>query len=370
MALGDLSFLDVVDICDNVRLRRDKSGLYDTAYNSEKLVPFYLSESPQSPVIGLLRPVIVEQLKLENERSKQLGITETWALRLEVSQYTVSKTGHSESSVSFRGWLDTPSKRTAVLKELCERWRDTELFPDVCGPTKWREETYPVYADPFGPLDHPNLSPGSDQTQLNYAFEMERSACPLFGVVAYGVHMSMYEEIVQENGEKQLRVWVPTRALTKQTFPGLLDNTVGGGIASGMSVFETLVKECMEEASIGPDIVRKYARAAGCISYFSRTSLGWLEPDVEYIYDLVIPAGIEPTPFTPRPLDGEVESFELASHDKLLKQLRSALFKPNSALVIIDLLLRLGYITPDDEPDFMKIVTRLHGSFDYDRWST
>jgi hypothetical protein len=217
MALVNLSFLDVVDICDNVHLCRDESGLYDTAYNSEKLVPLHLSESPQSPVIGLLRPVIVEQLKLENERSKQLGITETWALRLEVSEYTVSKTGHSGPSVSFRGWLDTASKRTAIMKELCERWRDTALFPDVCGPKKWRAEMYPVYADPFGLHDHPNLNPGSDETRLNYAFEMERSACALFGVVTYGVHMSIYEEIVQENGQKQLRIWVPTRAFTKPT---------------------------------------------------------------------------------------------------------------------------------------------------------
>ena len=213
---SNLSFLDVVSICDNVRLRRDDSGLYDIAYNSEKLVPFHLSESPQSPVIGLLRPVIVEQLKLENERSKQLNIAETWSLRLEVSDYTVSKTtSQSGPSVSFRGWLDTPSKRTAIMKELCERWRDTELFPDVCGPKKWRAEMYPVYADPFGHHDHPRH--GSDETQLNYVFEMERSACALFGVVTYGVHMSMYEEIVQNNGQKQLRIWVPTRAFTKPT---------------------------------------------------------------------------------------------------------------------------------------------------------
>jgi hypothetical protein len=212
---SNLSFLEVVGICDNVRLRRDESGLYDIAYNSEKLVPFHLSESPQSPVIGLLRPVIVEQLKLENERSKQLNNAETWSLRLDVPEQNVSNTSHSGPSVSFRGWLDTPSKRTAIMKELCERWRDTELFPDVCGPKNWRAEMYPVYADPFSIHDHP--SHGSDETQLNYVFEMERSACALFGMVAYSVNMSMYEEIFQENGQKQLRIWVPTRALTKPT---------------------------------------------------------------------------------------------------------------------------------------------------------
>ena len=55
------------------------------------------------------------------------------------------------------------------------------------------------------------------------------------------------------------------------SFPGYLDNTVAGGIPSGMPIFESLVKECMEEANIGPDIVRRYVRAAGSISYFFRS---------------------------------------------------------------------------------------------------
>ncbi len=37
-------------------------------------------------------------------------------------------------------------------------------------------------------------------------------------------------------------------------------------------------------------------------------------------------------------------------------------------LVIIDLLIRRGYITPDNEADFLEILTRLHGRFDYDSW--
>jgi hypothetical protein len=37
-------------------------------------------------------------------------------------------------------------------------------------------------------------------------------------------------------------------------------------------------------------------------------------------------------------------------------------------VVIIDLLIRLGFITPDNEPDFMKIMTRIHGTFDYEKW--
>lgn len=120
-----------------------------------------------------------------------------------------------------------------------------------------------------------------------------------------------------------------------------------------------------------------------------------------YIYDILIPSNVDPSPFTPRPLDGEVESFEVrssmvplhgclkrgqfVSHERLLEQLRAGLFKPNCGLgklscyrlsslmhstptVIIDLLIRLGYITPDNESNFMKVINRLHGSFDYAKW--
>lgn len=51
-------------------------------------------------------------------------------------------------------------------------------------------------------------------------------------------------------------------------WPGFLDNTIAGGIPSGMSPFESLVKEAMEEGSLQEDVVRKHTRAVGSISYF------------------------------------------------------------------------------------------------------
>ncbi len=66
-----------------------------------------------------------------------------------------------------------------------------------------------------------------------------------------------------------------------------------------MTAFESLVKECMEEASIEEDIARKHIRSTGAVSYFfrsvcrllflpelikvSRTSQGWLQPEIEYV---------------------------------------------------------------------------------------
>ncbi|KAE9392622.1 nudix hydrolase 20 [Gymnopus androsaceus JB14] len=345
---NDLTFLQLVQRCDNFSSAKSDSSLSE--FDSEELVSLYLSDP--GPQIGLLRPIIVQKLKIENERSRKKNLKELWSIH--------------ENYISFASWANTPSKRTEAMKELCERWRDTGLFPDVCGPKKWRAELYPVYKDPFGPHDAP-----LDSDESNFAFDMERSACALFGVVTYEVHLTIYQEIESETKPegRELKIWVPTRAKTKQTWPGYLDNTVAGGIPSGMGIFESLVKECMEEASIAADVVQKHARCTGSISYFFRNSAGWLQPEVAYVYDMAIPPKSDLTLFTPKPLDGEVESFELLDRTTVMARMRAGKFKENCALVIIDLLIRLGYITPDNQPDFMKIITRMHGRFEYDlKW--
>lgn len=51
-------------------------------------------------------------------------------------------------------------------------------------------------------------------------------------------------------------------------WPGYLDNTIAGGIPAGMSAWESLVKEAEEEGNISGDVVRRYARGAGAVSYF------------------------------------------------------------------------------------------------------
>jgi len=174
--------------------------------------------------------------------------------------------------------------------------------------------------------------------------------------VTYGVHMTM---CLESEGER--KIWVPTRAKTKQTWGGYLDNTVAGGIPHGISPTEALIKECMEEASLPEDFVRKYVKPVGCVSYFYRTHSGRLQPEFQYVYDLEVPPGI--TPPTLEPLDGEVDSFELLSLNEITTRMEKGLFKFNCALVIIDFMIRHGYITPESEPDFLDIVTRMHGRF-------
>jgi hypothetical protein len=185
------TFLDLVDICDNFHIN---------TFDAERLFPFTLGPSPTSPVVGLIRPTVLAQLRSEINQSTD---------RQELAVWSIQDTESSRPRVSFASWITTPSMRTEAVKEVCERWRDTGLFEDTVAPNKWRGELYPVYRDPFGV--HDGMEDGNDNT--NYAFEMERAAAALFGVVTYGVHMTIYHD-----SEDGMKIWVPTRASTKQTW--------------------------------------------------------------------------------------------------------------------------------------------------------
>ncbi|KAH8829229.1 nudix hydrolase 20 [Flagelloscypha sp. PMI_526] len=351
----NLSYLEIVALCDNQISPTQSQHPSDTGI----LWTFRLSDDPTSPKLGLIRPSVLDRLHLENELSKTKST---------LPLFIFSDPSLSRPYVGLHTSLDTPSKRTEALRELCERWRDEGIFDGVCGPSKWRGELYPVYKAPFGVQDHPNhFNPPRNDDNMNFAFEMERSCCALFGIVTYGVHLSIYQHI-QADGKDDIAIWVPTRSATKSVFPSMLDNTVAGGIPSGMAKFESMVKECEEEASLPPDLIERHAKAVAAISYFFVTAKGYLQPEIEYVYDIAIPLGTDPAPFHPRPSDGEVESFKLMERKQVIEKMKRGLFKPNCALVLIDLFMRLGYITPDNEPDYMEISTRLHGRFGYDAW--
>ena len=98
-----------------------------------------------------------------------------------------------------------------------------------------------------------------------------------------------------------------------------------------------MVKECGEEANIPPELAKR-AVATGAISYEGRDAAGSLKRDVMLCYDLELPSD-----FTPSPVDGEVEWFQLHTVDWVVDKVLQGGpqgFKPNCNLVIIDFLIR------------------------------
>ncbi|CAE6451552.1 unnamed protein product [Rhizoctonia solani] len=293
-----MTLLPVIEAVDNFR---------PSALSAQNFVPFYLSLERTQPrdIIGQIAPEVVEKII-----TYPAG---TFAIKLvdNTSPASVANT----KAIAFDDQLRTIDERSEAIERASLEWRSQGLFAEAFGGRKWRNEQYSVYVHPFK-----NVGVGGE-----VAFRLERAACELFGFVTYGVHMTMYTS--------DYRIWVPRRSKTKQTWPGFLDNSVAGGIPVGMTAFESMVKECEEEASLTEDVARKHLKTVGAVSYFFQNSRGNLQPEVEYVYDMLCPSDDDPA-FVPKPLDGEVESFELMSWEAVIEKMKAGEFKRNSALVL------------------------------------
>lgn len=133
-------------------------------------------------------------------------------------------------------------------------------------------------------------------------------------------------------------------------WPSYLDNTVAGGITAGDTPYASILRECAEEASLDPQIVEDRIRFGSVVVYHYRTAQGWIQPEVQYVYDLDLtpefgalleaesPEEVEERErdrVRPRTnaADGEVESFELMDLESVVARICDHEFKPNCALV-------------------------------------
>jgi isopentenyldiphosphate isomerase len=230
-------------------------------------------------------------------------------------------------AVSLKAALDTPAKRSKALDLVLRQLADENIIRG------WRDEAYPVMP-PEG---------GAALTT------MERAAVPHFGVRAFGVHLNGF--VRKRQG---IHMWIGRRSRDKPTYPGMLDNMVAGGQPAGISLKENLIKECREEAGI-PRRLAERAIPVGAISYaYAGKTEGGLKPDVQYCYDLELPAD-----FVPRNTDGEIDAFMLWPIAKVARIVRdTSRFKFNCNLCIIDFLVRHGLIGPE-HPDYQAICKGL-----------
>ncbi|KAK8845386.1 hypothetical protein IAR55_006099 [Kwoniella newhampshirensis] len=319
-------------------------------------LPFHLTLSDylaHLPPLGLLRPDVLRQMRAVAEDEEKHGKGALWKFH---QGGKPDETGNWVAKIEcvyfhedvVQGGKDALGKRMA---EIVGKWRDEGVFP---GPLAgWRNELYSIYASPQSSAFI--SSSKVKEAFSNLAFPLERAACAIFGLATFGVHLTAYE------GEGQdMKIWVPRRSKTKPTWPGRLDNSVAGGIPSGMTPFDSIIKECDEEASLPGDLVRKHIKATGVMSYFYITEDGYLQPEVEYIYDLPLPPSDSAEYVKPAPHDDEVESFALMSVPELIEALHGNDMKPNCGLVYVDFLMRHGIVTPETEPNFLEISWKMH----------
>ena len=205
----------------------------------------------------------------------------------------------------------------------------------------WADENFPIYAS------------GGE-----HVLDIDGSGVDLFGIINSSVHMIAYVN----TKEAERKFWVPRRAKTKMSFPGMLDNTVGGSLRSGERPIDCIVREAAEEGSIPESYTRKHVRACGTLSYqMDRTDDGreGCQFQVQYLYEMEVGEGI-----VLRPNDGEVEEFKLMRLDEVIHALRRGECKLNCGMTWMSYLVRYGIVNAENEPNLVEICSRLHRKHD------
>ncbi|OJD31755.1 thiamine pyrophosphokinase-related protein [Diplodia corticola] len=313
------SNLDLVNDCDNF----PRPDLDNDAYTDAVAGLYTLHVADHHATLGFVRPHVAETLS---------GLP-AWDVSPE-SQTLILVSGIDEA------------ERTAIVAATTAAMRQTRHFALL--NKGWRGELYPVYGN-AGEL----------------LFRIERAATPLFGVLACSVNLTCYVRD-RDRDTDRYRFWVPRRARSKPTYPAMLDNTLAAGLPAAEKPMDVLAREAERATALPADVVRARAKAVGNVSYFlvrdSRAGgeTGLLQPESQFVYDLELrdDDGIEP-----RPTDGEVEGFALLSTPEVQAALSRGEFKPDAALVLLDFFIRHGILTPENEPDYVEIVSRLHRRF-------
>ncbi|GAA96130.1 uncharacterized protein L969DRAFT_44102 [Mixia osmundae IAM 14324] len=369
---GIYSLVGVANRCDSVEI---SPCLVKAAYNkswtieptsadslleqSQQIVPLFYTLADTRQPIGFLRQNVIDALRKDSVNVTRYHGLQCWEwLFSDSATPTLDSTPSTDLlAVGLSPALREQGKDeiTAQFDRIIRNWKESRTFLDEL--SGWRDERYAIYgpkaiSQPTSAVCH---LPGG-----NIIFEIERAACSLFGFATFGVHLTAYH---QDPGTGGLVVWVAKRSPDKQTWPGALDNTVAGGITASDSPFESILRECSEEASLSPAFVRQRIRSAGILSYTYFNAGGWLQPELQYIYDLPLDApkgdltpGLWPQTNAD---DGEVAQFECLPVQELIPKLLAGEFKPNCALVLLDFLIRHGYVTAESDVEFIALCTRL-----------
>ncbi|KAK0711871.1 hypothetical protein B0H67DRAFT_685408 [Lasiosphaeris hirsuta] len=186
-----------------------------------------------------------------------------------------------------------------------------------------------------------------------HVLDFDGCGVDMFGIVNYSVHMTGW--VMTAEG---IKIWVPRRAMDKMSFPGMLDNTVGGSLATREKAIDGIVRECEEEICLAPAYTRSNIRACSTNS-FQLTVTDLLEPacqhQVQYLYEIELGQDI-----VSKIGDGEVGELNLLSIEQLLAAMRNDEVKLTCNMTYLALLVRHGYINAENEPNLVEICSRLH----------
>ncbi len=222
----------------------------------------------------------------------------------------------NSDGVSFLPGLDDESSRSEAMAKVAATLAAEGAL------TQWRNELYAAA---------PTLG-------ARPWFVLERAAARFFGVHTWAAHVN---GVVR--GPSDVRMWFARRSPDKAIDPGKLDNLVGGGVAAGATIAQTLAREAWEEAGIAGDLAARAQRKDAV--HIWREQPDGLQSETLFVHDLWLSPA-----FVPANQDGEAVEHrlvELAEAAQLIALPEGTdEVTADASLVVLDFLLRQRAIDP------------------------
>ncbi|HMN92664.1 MAG TPA: NUDIX domain-containing protein [Hydrogenophaga sp.] len=152
---------------------------------------------------------------------------------------------------------------------------------------------------------------------------IERGAARVLGVATEAVHLVGFAP----DG----RVWIQQRALDKANDPGLWDTLVGGMVANGETLHDTMVRETREEAGLPVHELQNLKWGTPFLMTRPTDDGGGLGQLVETVHWCVATV---PAHLRPENLDGEVAGFECLDANAVARRVLDGACTDEAALVL------------------------------------
>lgn len=255
---------------------------------------------------------------------KQYGISDDWRIlylngtalgRLNTNWYQQIKQDWSDKLTEtpdgiFLQTNDWPSMG-AKLQHTALQWKQHGLLHG------WRGEQFDV------------RSPAGDTL-----FTLERAAFRPFGLTSSAVHLNGL--VPTEQG---WHFWIGRRSPYKAVDPDKLDNLVGGGISSGETPHEAILRESEEEAGLTPRHLAGLQNTSEIHSI--RPVARGIHDEILHIFDIILPPTVHP-----KNQDGEVADFQLMSIPQIIDAMLTRNMMHDAQLVTLDAFRRHGLLDP------------------------
>lgn len=187
----------------------------------------------------------------------------------------------------------------------------------------------------------------------------ERWTNPLLRVHRfYSTCLGIRRESVMLHAYEEDKMWLAVRGAGVEDDVGRYDMVASGCMVMGQTVQEALLHEGEEECGLSQKYMTDVKSGAELHTMY-HTSAGFILDEIFHVFDMNTQNGFQPKVVSSR----EVSHFELLPISEVIELVeKSNRIKPQIAYILVDFLIRHGYLK-SDTPSYTKIIDELSNPY-------